>query len=76
MDELAADGFRSVPRDNLWPVALSFLADTCLLLEDEARPPVLLAELDRVAGLTGPNEWRPSGSFSSRGRCPATRWSE
>ncbi len=50
--ELAADGFRSVPRDNLWPVALSFLADTCLLLDDATNAPVLLAELDRFAGHT------------------------
>ena len=52
MAELAIDGFLSVPRDNLWPVALSFLADTALLLADEANAPTLLAELDRFAGRT------------------------
>ena len=52
MAELAVDGFGAVPRDNLWPIALSFLADTCLLLEDAASAPVLLAELDRFAGHT------------------------
>lgn len=49
---LAPDGFRSVPRDNLWPIALSFLADTCLILEDTSHAAPLLTELDRFAGRT------------------------
>lgn len=52
MAALAADGFGSVPRDNLWPIALSFLADTCLLLDDESSAPALLAELDHYATRT------------------------
>ena len=49
---LAPDAFGAIARDSLWPVALSFLAETCLQLDDEAIAPLLLPELDRFAGLT------------------------
>lgn len=52
MAQLAPDGFAVVPRDNLWPIALSFLAETCLALEDGAIVPALLAELEPFAGRT------------------------
>lgn len=52
MAQLAPDGYAVVPRDNLWPIALSFLAEACLALEDAGYAPALLAELDPFAGRT------------------------
>ena len=52
MNELAVDGFRTVPRDSLWPVALSFLAETCIQLADVEIAPALLTELEPFGGRT------------------------
>ncbi|HEX6311561.1 MAG TPA: AAA family ATPase [Acidimicrobiia bacterium] len=52
-DELAADGFASLPRDLVWLNAITWLADVCVYLGDARRARVLIAELepfaDRVA---------------------------
>lgn len=45
--ELASGSFAGVPRDALWPASLTFLAETCLALGDEARAGFLSAELHR-----------------------------
>jgi len=42
---LATDDFAATPRDSVWPACLSFLADTCVALEDCDRAEVLCAEL-------------------------------
>lgn len=49
-DELASGGFASVTRDRLWPISLSFLAETVMLLERDEHVDVLAEELDRFSG--------------------------
>ncbi len=44
-EELAPDSFAAVPRDSMWPACLTFLAETCLALDDTDRAGVLVAEL-------------------------------
>jgi class 3 adenylate cyclase/tetratricopeptide (TPR) repeat protein len=59
LDE-AADGFErvmsehwgAIPRDSLWPLALSLLADTCVALDRGDAAELLLAELEPLAGFT------------------------
>lgn len=49
---LAPDGFRSVPRDGLWPACLTFLAEVCVALSDVERAQVLYSELQPFQGMT------------------------
>ncbi|MEO6318262.1 MAG: AAA family ATPase [Acidimicrobiales bacterium] len=51
-DELGANSFAGVTRDRLWPISLSFLAETAMLLERNEHAEVLVEELDRFAGRT------------------------
>jgi DNA-binding CsgD family transcriptional regulator/tetratricopeptide (TPR) repeat protein len=75
--ELATSSFACVARDALWPASLTFLAETCLALGDEARADVLSAELHRfrdrnlMAAFTmcfGPAARLLSGLAELRGR--------
>ena len=49
-EELAADGFASVPRDSVWPGSASFLADVCIALRDTERAAILYRESAHLAG--------------------------
>jgi tetratricopeptide (TPR) repeat protein len=49
-DPLAADGFRSLPRDHTWLPAIACAAETCALLGDRAAAPVLYELLLPYAG--------------------------
>lgn len=51
-DAVSEAGFSGIPRDHVWPAALTFLAETALVLDDRDAAPVLLDELDRYAGRT------------------------
>jgi len=44
-DALAADGFAAIPRDAVWPAALSFLADVCIALGDTTQAERLYHEM-------------------------------
>lgn len=50
--ELAAEQFRTLPRDSVWPLALAFLSDACMKLRDSASAAVLFCELESFAGFT------------------------
>ncbi len=50
-DELAADNFSALPRDAVWPLALAFLSDACVKLNDRIAAKVLLDQLSPFAGL-------------------------
>ena len=49
-EELATDGFASVPRDAVWPGCASFLAEVCIALRDKDRAAVLYRESAHLAG--------------------------
>lgn len=49
---VAPDRFGGIPRDNVWPAALTFLSETALLLEERDEAPVLLDELAPYGGRT------------------------
>lgn len=49
-DEIMTDTFHVRERDQIWPITLSFLADTCLLLEDHDTAQLLLDELAAYRG--------------------------
>ncbi len=49
-DSLADDDFAMVPKDALWLVSMSFLADTCAYLRDSARAETLYRMLEPYAG--------------------------
>ncbi|MGI8937376.1 MAG: helix-turn-helix transcriptional regulator [Iamia sp.] len=51
-DRLARDRFASITRDRLWPVALSFLAETAMLLSRVDEAGTLYEELSSFAGRT------------------------
>jgi tetratricopeptide (TPR) repeat protein len=51
-ERLAADGFRSIPRDSLWHASLCYLADVCDYLQDAERAETLYDMLLPYAGLT------------------------
>ncbi len=57
-EALAPDGFAVVPRDAVWPASLTFLAETCVALGDQAHASVLYDELipfrghNMMAGMT------------------------
>jgi class 3 adenylate cyclase/DNA-binding CsgD family transcriptional regulator len=57
-DTLAPEGFAAVPRDAVWPASLTFLAETCIALRDQANASVLYDELipfrghNLMAGMT------------------------
>ena len=57
-EALAPDGFAVVPRDAVWPASLTFLAETCVALGDQAHASVLYDELipfrghNLMAGMT------------------------
>lgn len=51
-DAVAPDGFALIPRDHVWPAALTFLSETALILEDTGQVPVLLDELRPHGGQT------------------------
>lgn len=51
-DELAPGRFATVPRDRLWPISLSFLAETTVLLGRAEQADVLAEELAVFAGRT------------------------
>ena len=50
LDALSPGGFASVPRDSVWPACLTFLAEACIVCEDERHAGTLLHELDAYAG--------------------------
>ena len=49
-ERVATDDFANVARDSLWPVALGFLAEAAILLNEDRRAPVLERELNRFQG--------------------------
>lgn len=51
-DELLSNGFSGVTRDRLWPISLSFLAETAMLLGRAEDAGVLDEELEVFAGRT------------------------
>ena len=51
-DDLVVRRFEAVPRDTVWPLALSFLSDTCVHLEDAVAAGYLLRELEPFGGST------------------------
>jgi DNA-binding CsgD family transcriptional regulator len=48
-DELAANGFDSIPRDLVWLNAVTWLAEACVYLGDADRAPLLIRELEPFA---------------------------
>ena len=66
-ERLAARGFASLPRDNVWLVALALLAEVCAALGDGERAPELEALLEPVAAR---NVVSPEGVFDG----PVTRY--
>lgn len=51
-DAVSAARFSAVPRDSVWPAALTFLSETALLLDERQAAPVLLDELAPFGGRT------------------------
>lgn len=49
-DEIMTQTFHLRGRDQIWPMTLSFVADTCLVLEDRETAPLLLEELAPYEG--------------------------
>ncbi len=47
---VADDDFAAIPRDSVWPAALSFLAETAIILGDREAAAALLAELEPFGG--------------------------
>jgi tetratricopeptide (TPR) repeat protein len=65
-EELAPNGFATVPRDNEWPLAAAFLVETCHALADETRAAVLYEALLPHAGWSTSNV--PEGSAGAMAR--------
>jgi DNA-binding CsgD family transcriptional regulator len=51
VSELVADGLAAIPRDSLWPAALSYLSDVCALSGDGTHAGALYAQLLPYRGL-------------------------
>ncbi|HUG88400.1 MAG TPA: AAA family ATPase, partial [Actinomycetota bacterium] len=51
LEDLAADGFASIPRDNQWLMAMSVLAEVAGALEDREQSETLFTLLEPYAGL-------------------------
>ena len=67
LDHLAANDFEDVPRDALWLVAISLLAELCALLGDRPRA-------RRLYELLAPYEWRNVVSMGTAYLGPVARY--
>ena len=65
-EELAANDFEIVPRDNEWLLAGHYLAETCRALRDTVRAATLLEQLEPLAARAAAN--LPEGSVGTLGR--------
>jgi tetratricopeptide (TPR) repeat protein len=65
-EDLAANGFEIVPRDNEWLLAAHYLAETCCALQDTVRAATLLEELEPIARRAAANV--PEGSVGTLAR--------